>query len=244
LFGMKHALAAIFDWDGVIIDSSAAHERAWERLAAETGRPLPAGHFKAGFGRKNDHIIPHILGWEVTADEVERLGRRKEELYREVLRETGIAPLPGVREFLERLRAAGVPCAVGSSTERRNIDTIMGLIGFGEFFRVIVAADDVTRGKPDPQVFLLGAQGLGVAPGCCVVFEDAFAGLAAARAGGMAAVGVATTHPAEALRGRADRVVTRLDELDLPALAALVAGRVREGSGAQGGMDNPGFVAS
>lgn len=222
---MNPTLAAIFDWDGVIIDSSAAHERAWERLAAETGRPLPAGHFKEGFGRKNDHIITRILGWGVSPEETERLGRRKEELYRDVLRETGIAPLPGVREFLKRLQTAGVPCAVGSSTERRNIDTIMGLIGFGEFFRVIVSADDVTRGKPDPQVFLLGAQGLGVAPASCVVFEDAFVGLEAARAGGMKAVGVATTHPAEALQGRADRVVARLDELDLPALIALVAGR-------------------
>lgn len=224
---MKPAVAAIFDWDGVIIDSSRAHELAWERLGAETGRALPAGHFKEGFGRKNDHIIPHILGWDLPASEVVRLGRRKEELYREILRETGIAPLPGVREFLLRLRAAGVPCAVGSSTERLNIDTIMGLIGFAGFFPVIVAADDVTRGKPDPQVFLLGAAGLGVAPARCVVFEDALAGLEAARAGGMKAVGVATTHPAAALAGNADRVVARLDELDAPALVALVEGWAR-----------------
>lgn len=206
-------LAAIFDWDGVIIDSSRAHEVAWDRLGSETGRPLPPGHFKAGFGRKNDHIIPHILKWDLPVEEVTRLGRRKEALYREVLQELGIGPLPGVREFLDGLLASGVPCAVGSSTERENIDTIMRIIGFGHYFRTIVAADDVTRGKPDPQVFLLGAERLGVAPRRCVVFEDAFAGLEAARAGGMKAVGVATTHPAEALRAHADRVVRRLDEL-------------------------------
>lgn len=218
-------IAAIFDWDGVIIDSSRAHEVAWDRLGAETGRPLPPGHFKAGFGRKNDHIIPQILKWEVSPEEVTRLGRRKEALYRMVLGELGIAPLPGVKEFLERLAAAGVPCAVGSSTERENIDTIMAIIGFGKHFQAIVAADDVTRGKPDPQVFLRGAERLGVRAESCVVFEDALAGLEAARAGRMKAVGVATTHPAEKLAPHADRVVHRLDELTVDDLRQLVGPR-------------------
>ncbi len=222
---MNHDIGAIYDWDGVIIDSSRAHGLAWERLGAETGRPLPEGHFKAGFGRKNDHIIPHILKWDVPAEEVERLGRRKEELYREVLRETGIAPLPGAREFLSALKAAGVPCAVGSSTERKNIDTIMEIIGFAAFFRTIVAADDVARGKPDPQVFLLGAERIGVPPARCAVFEDAFAGLEAARAGGMKAVGVATTHPVEKLQPHADRVVHRLDELTVEDLRKMIGGQ-------------------
>jgi beta-phosphoglucomutase family hydrolase len=217
-------LAVIFDWDGVIVDSSRAHETAWEQLGAETGRALPAGHFKAGFGRKNEHIIPHILGWDLLPAEVVRLGRRKEELYRDVLRQSGIEPLPGVREFLRALNAAGVPCAVGSSTERLNIDTIMGVIGLGACFATIVSADDVTKGKPDPQVFLLGAQRLGVPAARCVVFEDAFAGLEAARAGGMKAIAVATTHPAAALISRADRVVRRMDEVTVADLRALVNG--------------------
>jgi beta-phosphoglucomutase family hydrolase len=217
-------LAALFDWDGVIADSSRAHETSWELLGTETGRPLPPGHFKASFGRKNEEIIPEILRWDVSPEEVVWLGRRKEQLYRRVLREHGIAPLPGVREFLFRLRAEAIPCAVGSSTERLNIDTILGLIGLGEFFQTIVAADDVTRGKPDPQVFLLGAERLGVQPRNCIVFEDAFVGLQAARAGGMKAVAVATTHPAADLRPYADRVVARLDELAVADLRALVNG--------------------
>lgn len=217
-------LGVIFDWDGVIVDSSKAHEIAWDLLGAETKRELPPGHFKAGFGRKNEHIIPHILKWEVPTDEVVRLGRRKEELYRDVLRQRGIEPLPGVREFLVRLKSAGVSCAVGSSTERQNIDTILGVIKLHEYFATIVSADDVTRGKPDPQVFLLGSQRIGVDPARCVVFEDAFAGLEAARAGGMKAVAVATTHPPEALVGHADRVVRRLDELLVADLLKLVKG--------------------
>ena len=110
------ALGAIFDWDGVIIDSSAAHEQSWELLAAAEHRVLPPGHFKAGFGRKNQVIIPQILKWATDPAEIERLAHRKEELYRDNLKNTGIAALPGVRELLEGLRAAGVPCLVGSST--------------------------------------------------------------------------------------------------------------------------------
>jgi len=215
-------LGAIFDWDGVIIDSSRAHEEAWEMLGRETGRPLPPGHFKAGFGRKNEVIIPQVLGWKLPESEVVALGRRKEELYRAVLRRSGLAPLPGVRELLAALQDAGVPCAVGSSTERRNIDLIMAAVGLGGRFATIVSAEDVTRGKPDPQVFLLGAERIGVPPARCVVFEDALPGLEAARAGGMKAVGVATTHPPETLRAHADRVVRRLDELAVADLRELV----------------------
>lgn len=214
----------IFDWDGVIVDSSRLHELSWEALAMEEGRELPSGHFKAGFGRKNDHIIPNILGWNVSADEIVRMGRRKEELYRGMIGGSGIMPLPGVVEFLNRLETAGISSVIGSSTERRNIETILDAIGLRRHFSAIVAAEDVTRGKPDPQVFLLAAARLGKPPRDCIVFEDSYAGLEAAHAGGMKSVGVATTHPAEALRDRADRVVARLDELAVAEVEALITG--------------------
>ena len=188
-------IGALFDWDGVIVDSARPHEESWERLAAEERRALPPGHFKRGFGRKNEAIIPDILGWTSDPGEVRRLSLRKEELYRKIIVEQGTEPLPGVREFLKRLREAAVPCAVGSSTHRENIDTILRVTGLAPFFAAIVSAEDVQAGKPDPQIFLLGAQKIGRAPGRCVVFEDALVGLQAARAGGMRAVAVATTHP-------------------------------------------------
>src|SRR5688572_10967005 len=110
---MQSSLAApwgaIFDWDGVIIDSSRHHEESWERLAREGSRILPEGHFKAGFGRKNEFIIPEILCWTSDSGEIETISLRKEALYREVVKEWGVEPLPGVRTWLERLRDAGVP---------------------------------------------------------------------------------------------------------------------------------------
>ena len=213
-------IGAIFDWDGVVIDSSIPHEVSWDQLAAELGRTLPSGHFKAGFGRKSEYIIRNLLGWSQDPVETTKLSRRKEELYREVIRQRGIEPLPGVREFLARLQAASIPCAIGSSTERLNIDTILELVGLKSHFSTIVSADDVTVGKPDPQVFLLAARGIGMAPNRCVVFEDAIVGLQAAHAGNMKAVGVTTTHAAAALVG-ADRVVDRLDELQVTDLVRL-----------------------
>ena len=90
-------IGAIFDWDGVVIDSSAQHEKSWELLAAEIGKTLPPGHFKKGFGKKNQLIIPEILAWSNDPEEIERLGDRKEELYRELVGQGGMTVLPGAQ---------------------------------------------------------------------------------------------------------------------------------------------------
>jgi len=211
---------ALFDWDGVVLDSSSQHERSWDLLAAEEQRALPEGHFKRSFGMKNEAIIPEILGWSRDAAEIRRLSLRKEELYRAIINAEGIEPLPGVRTWLERLQTAGIPCAIGSSTHRLNIDTCLAAFGFKGFFTGIVTAEDVTRGKPEPDVFLKAAEKTGVDPARCVVFEDAPVGIRAGLAGGMKVIGVAGTHPESTLEG-AHRIVRRLDELTVADVAAL-----------------------
>jgi len=215
--------AAIFDWDGVIIDSSRQHELSWERLAQHEKLPLPAGHFQRSFGMKNERIIPQLLHWTTDPAEINRLSWQKEEFYRQIVRESGIRALPGVRKFLERLDAAGIPRIIGSSTPRENIELVVELIGLRRYFNPIVAAADVTHGKPDPEVFLLCAQRLGFPPQRCVVFEDAHVGIEAAHAARIKVIGVATTHPAESIR-QADRVVQQLDELMPVDCAQLLAG--------------------
>ena len=220
-------IGALFDWDGVLIDSARLHESSWAVLAREVERPLPKDHFKRGFGRKNESIISEILGWTDEPRRISVLSKRKEEIYRELVIAEGIAPLPGGAEFLQRLREAGVPCAIGSSTHRANIETVFAITGLARFFSHVVAAEDVRAGKPDPAVFLLGAKRIGREPACCVVFEDALPGLQAAQAGGMRAVAMATTHAAAELKPLADRVVARLDELTVADLEAIVAGKAR-----------------
>ena len=187
--------AVLFDWDGVVIDSSPQHERSWELLAAAESLPLPEGHFKRGFGKKNETIIPDILGWSRDPAEIQRLARLKEETYRRLVAESGVNILPGARELLAALRAESIPCAVASSTPRENLDAIFAATGLDACFDAVVCGDDVENGKPAPDIFLLAAKKLGVAPGDCVVIEDAHAGIEAALRAGMPVLAVATTHP-------------------------------------------------
>jgi HAD superfamily hydrolase (TIGR01509 family) len=211
--------AVIFDWDGVVIDSSAQHERSWELLAAEENLYLPPDHFKKGFGKKNQVIIP-ALGWATEPAEVQRLADRKEELYRELVRRDGIQPLPGVRELLKALGQVGIPRSVGSSTPRANIDLVREVAHLASLFEAITCAEDVSHGKPDPEVFLLAAAKVGAEPAHCVVLEDAHVGIEAARRAGMKCLAVATTHPLEELQD-ADRAVASLAEITPTDLAAL-----------------------
>lgn len=209
----------LFDWDGVIIDSSRQHERAWELLASEEGLDLLPGHFKSGFGKKNEVIIP-ALGWGDDPAEVRRLADRKEELYRGLVAAEGVLVLPGVRDLLAALKEEAIPRAVGSSTPRGNLDALFAVTGLDVYFDAVVCGSDVIHGKPDPEVFLKGAASLSLSPRRCVVVEDAFAGIEAARRGGMKVVGVSTTNPLESLKG-CDLAVTTLAELTPMRLAGL-----------------------
>jgi beta-phosphoglucomutase family hydrolase len=209
--------AVIFDWDGVVVDSSSHHERSWEILAAQRGLPLPPDHFKRGFGKKNNIIIPD-LGWATAPAEIDALAHTKEEIYRDLVRQHGIEPLPGVRALLAALHEAGVPCAIGSSTERANLDLLLDLMDLRKFFRVIVSGEEVVHGKPDPSIFLLAAERLGLAPADCLVIEDALVGLEAARRAGMPVLAVATTEPLAALCDATAAV---------PDLAAVTANTLR-----------------
>lgn len=219
--------AVLFDWDGVVVDSSRHHFQSWRELAAEIGRSLTADQFRESFGQVNRVIIPEIFGWSHDPGEVDRLGRRKEELYREIVAREGLTPLPGVRELLGDLEAAGLPRVVGTSTERENIRTALAVMGLESAFQGVVASEDVSRGKPDPEVFRKAAEVAGLPPPRCVVLEDSHHGVEAARAGGMKAVGVLTTHPREKL-GEADRFVDTLAELSVAELARLFGGSNRK----------------
>jgi HAD superfamily hydrolase (TIGR01509 family) len=213
----------IFDWDGVVVDSSSQHEESWERLAAEEGLPLFEGHFKLGFGKRNQLIIPDILKWSNVPSEIERLGDQKEVHYRDIIRETGIEPLPGVRKFVEFLIREGLPFAVGSSTPRENIEAVMSGAGIEGLFNKIVAAADVSRGKPDPEVFLKAAGLIQVPPNRCVVFEDSVSGVEAGLAGGMTVIGLTTTNNREVMQQcGASLVKDSFEEISLAEVLELV----------------------
>ena len=148
------------------------------------------------------------------------LADRKEELYRDLIRQD--APIvDGAVDLIRTLHRAGAHLAVGSSGPRENIDLVLGAMGVAGCISVVISGDDVTRGKPDPQVFLLAADRLGLSPGQCVVIEDAPVGVRAARAAGARVVAVLLYHPAETLHG-ADLVVERLADLTVEQTLSLV----------------------
>lgn len=200
--------ATLWDVDGTLIDSRQYHWLSWRGALAEEGFQVTPEQFAASFGRRNDEILRGFFP-SYSSEEITRVGEAKEVVYRRLVRERGIDLLPGVRQWLERLRAEGWQQAVASSAPRANLEVIIEVLGLEGYFAAVASAEDVTEGKPDPQVFLVAAAKLGVEPSLCVVVEDAPAGTEAARRAGMRSIGVLSSH--EELT--ADIVVRTLDEL-------------------------------
>ncbi len=213
----------IFDMDGVLVDSGEPHHRSWQMLAEKHGQQVSEERFRQSFGKRSADIIRSIWGDEVSDAEVRAYDAEKEALYREIIR--GNVPLmPGCREVLAALKAAGYMLAVGTSGPPENLELVLADGAIGEFFTATVHGFDIAHGKPAPDCFLLAAQRIDVAPERCVVIEDAPVGVEAARAAGMQAVGLTGTHPGAPLRAAgATRIIEDLRSLT-PALVAELGG--------------------
>lgn len=188
-------LAIIFDMDGVVVDSTSLHTVAWERYLARLGVD-GNGIMRRMLGKRNDQIVRDLFGSALPAAEVDRHGAEKEALYRELMAPVFERHLvPGVREFVREAARAGVPLGLGTNAERLNVEFVLGRAGLADAFRAVVDGQQVSRPKPDPEVYLEVARQLGVPPRDCVIFEDSPGGMAAARAAGARLVAVLTTLP-------------------------------------------------
>ena len=185
----RSAYAVIWDVDGVLIDSGEQHRRAWEQLAREEGLAYSDAAFWATFGMRNADIFPRMFGVSGPPERLVALGDRKEAIYRALLAEDA-APLPGAKELLAALHAAGYRQALGSSAPPANLEAIISLLGLASFLDAIVSGEQVAHGKPAPDIFLAAAERLDIPPAHCLVIEDAPAGVAAAHAGGMRCLAV------------------------------------------------------
>jgi HAD superfamily hydrolase (TIGR01509 family) len=215
---------AIFDHDGVLVDSLAFHQDAWVNLGQRSGLAITPAFVHETFGMTNPCILRKLLGETISREEIVRYSDLKEVCYREAAR-GNIVLLDGVRDLLDRLTALGVRLAIGSSAVRPNLDLTVESCGLIGRFAAIASLEDIERGKPDPQVFLVAAAKAGVDPSRAVVFEDAPVGIRAAKAAGMRAVGLTTSHPAQPLwDAGADEVVDSLRGYDVEALLAQLAG--------------------
>jgi HAD superfamily hydrolase (TIGR01509 family) len=185
---------------------------------AADGVVLTEARFAASFGQRNDAILGAWLGPGASPERVRRLGDAKEAWFRRLVAAEGLAPLPGAVAWMERLLREGWHQAIASSAPRANVEAVVGALGIARYLGALVAAEDVHAGKPDPEVFLVGAARLGVTPARAVVVEDAAAGIEAARRAGMRSVGAGAAGLAAA-----DVTVTSLAELPADAFERLVA---------------------
>jgi beta-phosphoglucomutase len=191
-------------------------------LAAETHVAFTDEDFWRTFGRSNAAIIPLFWGAQLSREQIDALADRKEIYFRELLK-GHLHALPGALELMQAARAAGLKQSLASSAPRANIEVISDELGLHRWLDAFVSGDRLPRGKPAPDIFLLAAERLDVAPAQCVVIEDAPAGVAAASAAGMRCLAVTNSHPAAALAG-ADRIVDSLAGVHLEDLGAIMAG--------------------
>jgi beta-phosphoglucomutase family hydrolase len=208
---MSEAKGVIWDLDGVIVDTASFHFEAWKKTLKEMGLPFSQEKFALIFGRRNRDILMEVVGRPLSTEEMERISARKESLFREALKGK-VRPLPGVLFWLEELKRRGCWQALATSAPRENMEMMVGCLGIEGFFDEIVLADKVSAGKPEPEIFLLAAKALELSPACCIVIEDAVAGVKGAKRAGMRCIAVATSHPRTAL-AEADMVVDSLNDL-------------------------------
>jgi beta-phosphoglucomutase len=201
----------IFDLDGVLVNTGEFHRRSWYDLAQREGFEMSDELFYSTFGMQNYQIIPMLVGREVTAEELERLSEWKESRYRELI-SGKLKLLDGVKELIEDLKRAGFLLAIGTSTPLVNLEFMLENVPVDGWFDVYVTGEDVKRGKPEPDTFIMAAEKLSLPRENCVVVEDAVQGVAAGKAAGMAVVAVTTTRERKEL-AEADLIVDSLAEL-------------------------------
>jgi HAD superfamily hydrolase (TIGR01509 family) len=210
--------AVLWDLDGTLVDSEEFHWQAWRDTLTPEGVAVTYEQFLASFGRKNDPIMRDWLGAGYTPERSARLADAKEADYRRLVAAHGLTPLPGARKWLARLHEAGWKQAIVTSAPRANAEVMLRALDLDHVFDAVVTAEDVTAGKPDPEVFLAGASRLGVPPARAIVVEDAASGIEGARRAGMKCVGVNGRVPLPA-----DVVVKSLTELAPDAFDDLLA---------------------
>lgn len=214
-------LGAIFEWEGVLIeDNPDLENQSWLTLAQEEGKsPPPAFMLRRVEGMKNEQAISEVLCWSRDPAQVRRMAKRKEEIFKAL--HGGVYRLrDGSQEFVNVLMNNKIPMALVSTRPRETLENAVGSIGIRKFFSVIVASEDVYRGKPDPEMFIYAAQLLDFIPERCIVFGNSNQTIEAAHDGKMKCVAVASKHPIYEL-GAAELVVRRLDELSIIDLKKL-----------------------
>lgn len=202
--------------DGVIVDSNPYHKIALKQFCKKYGHDLAEEELREKiYGRRNQDWLVKVFG-PLDEHQISAYGEEKEALFRKVY-DKDIQPLPGLPAFLKRLDELGSVRAIATSAPRSNVDFTLEKTGIGQYFNTILDDSFVSKGKPDPEVYLKAADAVKLAPGRCIVFEDSLAGVEAAKKAGCKVVGVTTTHTPEELK-ETDWVIENFEDIDPNAL--------------------------
>ncbi len=216
---MNNNIAIIFDMDGVIVDNHKFHLKSWLQFFEKHNISMTEEEYKKKVnGRTMEEILTNIMGKDLSKKELQALGEEKEVVYRDMYR-PHIKAVDGLPEFLEELKVRNVPRAVATSAPPANVDFTLDSTKLRSFFPTIVDDTMVSKGKPEPEVYLTAAKKLGVAPERCIVFEDAILGIQAGKNAGMKVIGVATTHTRQELEAEnTDYVIDDFSEITIEKL--------------------------
>ena len=216
--------AFIFDMDGTLADTMPYHQLAWDALFVDLGVTVDRDDFfRWSAGLTNREILPRLLGEDFPLDQLLAASEKKEAHYRELYR-PALSTIRGAVPFLQRTLDAGYSSAVGSAAPPDNVNLVLDGLNLRDYFQAVVGGADVSRGKPNPEIFLRAAEKLGAAPADCVVFEDAPAGIEAARRAGMSCVVVTTTLTRAQITAMGDaaaHVTHVIDDFTDPSLNSL-----------------------
>ncbi len=198
--------AAIFDLDGTLIDNNAVHLKSWLQYLKTMGRVVTEEEYRTHFnGRTNKDVLEYIFKKEMTKEEALPYTLEKEAVYREMYKHD-ILPVEGLLDLLHAFEKFGVPMAIATSGIQPNIDFMFDHIDIQQYFPIVINSSHISRGKPDPEIYIKASQALGVDPANCLVFEDAIVGIRSAKAAGMKVVAITTTEAANAL-STADMII-------------------------------------
>lgn len=212
--------AVIFDMDGVICHTNPFHSQAFKIFFEKRNLfPTEKEFLQHMYGKNNGYILSHFLGREIEREELLLLEEEKESLFREIYK-SEVDPIPGFLNFFNLLKSIDLPTGVATSAPRANLDLIIGTLNLHELLESKLASEDVSRHKPDPEVYLKSASLLGAEPHRCLVFEDSFSGATAGLNAGMKVVGVLSSHTREELP-KCDLYIKDYTELDLNQIKLL-----------------------
>ncbi len=214
--------AVLWDFDGILMDTQRLHFDIWKQVLQEHGVPLAHEKFLTTFGQKNEEFLPLLFGRPLEPAFVTRLGKDKEQRFRQAAAGGQVKLLPGVLAWLERFRQMGLEQAVASSAPPENVQALLAPTSILPYFAALVSSDGLP-GKPDPAIFLQAAARLRLLPAQCLVIEDSLSGIEAARRAGMRCLAVANTYPIQQLSA-ADLAVEALDRLAPEQLTQLIYG--------------------